>query len=69
MKTSLHGITKSGVFKYAHEERGEWLQDADTLGMVSLAGSQIWWTWETEDAFRLVGTGDKYHPLSGVLFF
>ena len=28
--------------------------------MVSLAGSQIWWTYEVEDAFRQAAAGDKY---------
>jgi dynein heavy chain, axonemal len=26
----------------------------DNLGMVTLVGGQIWWTWETEDVFRRV---------------
>jgi dynein heavy chain len=28
--------------------------------MVGLSGSQCWWTWETEDAFRKVKSGDKH---------
>jgi len=28
--------------------------------MVCMVGSQIWWTWETEDTFRRVAQGDKY---------
>jgi hypothetical protein len=28
--------------------------------MVTLAGSQIWWTWETEDVFRRVRDGNKH---------
>lgn len=28
--------------------------------MVTLAGSQVWWTWETEDSFRQVREGDKH---------
>jgi hypothetical protein len=28
--------------------------------MVTLAGSQVWWTWETEDSFRRVREGDKH---------
>lgn len=28
--------------------------------MVTLAGSQVWWTWETEDSFRQVQEGDKH---------
>lgn len=28
--------------------------------MVTLVGSQIWWTWETEDVFRRVREGGKH---------
>lgn len=28
-------------------------------GMVVLAASQIWWTWEVEDVFAQVKKGDK----------
>ena len=28
--------------------------------MVTLAGSQVWWTWETEDVFNQVKNGDKH---------
>lgn len=28
--------------------------------MVTLVGSQIWWTWETEDVFRRVREGNKH---------
>ncbi len=28
-------------------------------GMVVLAGSQVWWTWEVEDVFSKVKKGDK----------
>lgn len=44
MISSLRSITKEGVFRYASEERQEWI--TAVLGMVSLVGSQIWWTWE-----------------------
>jgi dynein heavy chain len=60
MHHSLNVITKEGVFAYAHaNSRQDWLKDV--LGMVSLVGSQIWWTWEVEDVFRRVRTGgNKY---------
>jgi dynein heavy chain len=58
MKASLQQITKEGVFHYAKKPRVAWL--GDNLGMVVLAGTQIWWTWEVEDVFRRVSTGDKY---------
>lgn len=44
MSRSLRSITKEGVYRYASEERQEWI--TSVLGMVSLVGSQIWWTWE-----------------------
>ena len=31
----------------------------DYQGMVCLAASQVWWTWETEDVFRKLKTGVK----------
>lgn len=48
----------AGVFNYAHTPRNKWITDC--LGMVTLAGSQVWWTWETEDSFRQVREGDKH---------
>ena len=57
MKTSLHDIMKEGVYKYANMERSVWIEEC--LGMVDIAGSQIWWTWEVEDVFRKVAGGDK----------
>lgn len=58
MKKSLRVITKEGTFNYANLERAEWLKGV--MGMVSLVGSQIWWTWEVEDVFRRVAGGNKY---------
>ena len=55
MRASVHGITKEGVYKYAAGVREAWI--TDSLGMVTLVGSQIWWTWETEDVFRCAGGG------------
>jgi dynein heavy chain len=57
MKASLQQISKEGVFSYAKSKRTEWLED--NLGMVVLVGTQIWWTWEVEDVFREVISGDK----------
>lgn len=48
MCNSLRSITKEGVYRYADEERQEWI--TNVLGMVSLVGSQIWWTWEVKHA-------------------
>lgn len=58
MKSSLHKIVKEGVFNYASTPRLQWVQDQ--LGMTVCVGSQIWWTWETEDVFRRVRKGDKH---------
>ena len=58
MKASLQQIMKKGVYQYAKEDRIDWLRGQ--LGMVSLAGSQIWWTYEVEDAFRQAAKGDKH---------
>ena len=58
MKASLRLITKEGTFSYAGTNRVDWVDSQ--LGMVGLCGSQIWWTWETEDAFRKVALGNKY---------
>ncbi len=58
MKNSLRLITKRGTFAYAGADRVDWVDEQ--LGMVGLCGSQIWWTWETEDAFRKVAKGNKY---------
>jgi dynein heavy chain, axonemal len=58
MKDTLYQISKEGVFYYAKKPRDQWI--SDSLGMVTLAGSQIWWTWETEDTFQRVLGGDKH---------
>ncbi|CAM9109021.1 unnamed protein product [Choristocarpus tenellus] len=58
MGSSLRAITKEGVYNYAQEERQTWI--TTVIGMVSLVGSQIWWTWEVEDVFQLVAGGNKY---------
>ena len=62
MKVALCALQKEGTFKYADYaqsgKRPEWFNDM--LGMVGQCGSQIWWTWETEDTFRRVKKGDKH---------
>jgi dynein heavy chain len=57
MKASLRAVTKEGVFSYASTPRLAWAEAC--LGMVAVLGSQIWWTWEVEDAFRAVKAGRK----------
>lgn len=58
MKETLHQISKEGVFYYAEKPRDLWI--SESLGMVTLGGSQIWWTWETEDTFIRVRNGHKH---------
>ncbi len=58
MVASIRAITKEGVFHYGSTPRIQWI--FDSLGMVTLAGSQVWWTWQVEDVFRAVREGDKH---------
>lgn len=58
MRSSVRLITKEAIFKYCAEgTRNDWI--AQFQGMVALAGSQTWWTWEVEDVFNKVAAGDK----------
>mmetsp|Transcript_53278 Transcript_53278/g.159518 ORF Transcript_53278/g.159518 Transcript_53278/m.159518 type:complete len:3881 (-) Transcript_53278:473-12115(-) len=59
MKQSLWTLTKQAVFRYATERRTDWIADAKCLGMNTICGSQVWWTWEVEDAFCRVADGEK----------
>ncbi len=45
------------MYQYAKEPRTEWLKGQ--IGMTALVGSQIFWTYEVEDAFRAVKAGEK----------
>lgn len=58
MKKTLHRIMKESVFKYGNQERIAWV--LDNLGMIAIAGTQIWWTWRVEDVFDKVRAGNKY---------
>uniref|UniRef100_A0A0G4IFQ9 AAA+ ATPase domain-containing protein n=1 Tax=Chromera velia CCMP2878 TaxID=1169474 RepID=A0A0G4IFQ9_9ALVE len=58
MKDTLLRIMKEGVWHYAHKDRLKWT--LSELGMVVLASTQIWWTWNVEDTFRKVMEGDKH---------
>ena len=58
MRSTLHLIAKEAVFNYAKSVRTQWIRQ--NLGMMTLVGSQIWWTWEVEDVFRRVRDGNKY---------
>jgi dynein heavy chain, axonemal len=70
MQASLRAITKEGVFTYGKTfgngvveskpgvARIDWINSQ--VGMVSIMGTQTWWTWEVEDSFMKVSRGDKY---------
>jgi dynein heavy chain len=58
MQRTLHLIYKEAVFHYASTKRIDWINQ--NLGMVTIGGSQMWWTWEVEDVFRRVRKGDKH---------
>ncbi|KAF4667709.1 Dynein heavy chain 10, axonemal [Perkinsus chesapeaki] len=58
MKDSLLRLMKEAVYHYPSSERTQWI--LSRLGMVVLAGTQIWWTWSIEDTFkRVMEKGDK----------
>ena len=57
MRKTLHQIAKEGVYYYAKLARSQWI--LKQLGMMALAGSQIWWTWEVTDVFERVRRGNK----------
>jgi dynein heavy chain len=57
MRDSIRSIMKEAVFYYPSQPRSAWL--FAQMGMVALAGSQIWWTWQVEDTFRKVRDGNK----------
>ncbi|XP_069880965.1 dynein axonemal heavy chain 10 isoform X1 [Dipodomys merriami] len=58
MRRTNRLITKEAIFRYC-EDRGrvDWMLLYQ--GMVVLAASQVWWTWEVEDVFHKVQKGDK----------
>jgi dynein heavy chain len=57
MQDTLQRISKTAVYHYASQERMPWIQEY--IGMVAILGTQIWWTWCVEDAFRKVAEGNK----------
>lgn len=58
MKNTLHVTAKKAVMYYAKEKRTDWIQRQ--LGMISIIGSQVWWTFSVEDVFKAVSEGDKH---------
>ncbi|XP_021567645.1 dynein heavy chain 10, axonemal [Carlito syrichta] len=58
MRRTNRLITKEAVFRYCEDRsRVDWMLLYQ--GMVVLAASQVWWTWEVEDVFRKVQGGQK----------
>ncbi|VDP76010.1 unnamed protein product [Echinostoma caproni] len=58
MKRTNRLITKEAVFYYrSSTSRVDWMFNYQ--GMVVLASNQIWWTWEIEDVFRKIASGQK----------
>ena len=50
MHHTLKMIAKESIFNYAKIKRIKWFEQS--LGMISIIGGQIWWTWQVEDAFN-----------------
>ncbi|XP_042636525.1 dynein axonemal heavy chain 10 [Orycteropus afer afer] len=58
MRRTNRLITKEAIFRYCEDRsRVDWMLLYQ--GMVVLAASQVWWTWEVEDVFRKVKQGEK----------
>ncbi|XP_057295129.1 dynein axonemal heavy chain 10-like [Hydractinia symbiolongicarpus] len=58
MRKTNRLITKEAIYKYCENcTRPDWMMKYQ--GMVVLAGSQVWWTWEVEDVFDQVKKGNK----------
>ena len=51
-------MMKESVFRYGSQERIAWV--LENIGMIAIAGTQIWWTWRVEDVFDKVRAGNKY---------
>ncbi len=58
MVASLRAIMKEGIFHYPKMSRLKWIEE--NLGMVVNGASKLWWTWQVEDGFKKVKTGEKY---------
>ncbi|KAG9351776.1 hypothetical protein JZ751_023027 [Albula glossodonta] len=58
MRNTNRLITKEAIFYYCNNtSRVDWMLLYQ--GMVVLASSQVWWTWEVEDVFRKLKNGEK----------
>ena len=50
-------MSKYGIARYMTCDREDWIKEQ--LGMITLVGSQIWWTWEVQNVFKAIREGDK----------
>jgi dynein heavy chain len=57
MKKSNRSIHKDAIYYYSNMDRLTWLMTYP--GMVGLAGAQVWWTWQVEDVFHKIKSGNK----------
>ncbi|XP_033076049.1 dynein heavy chain 10, axonemal [Trachypithecus francoisi] len=58
MRRTNRLITKEAIFRYCEDRsRVDWMLLYQ--GVVVLAASQVWWTWEVEDVFHKVQKGEK----------
>ncbi|XP_078467787.1 dynein axonemal heavy chain 10-like [Lampetra planeri] len=58
MRSTNKFITKKAIFTYCEDKsRVDWMLPLQ--GMVVLAATQVWWTWEVEDMFCQIGKGQK----------
>ncbi|KAJ2948630.1 hypothetical protein O0L34_g7885 [Tuta absoluta] len=60
MRKTNKYITKKAIFYYGKHwwvPRTEWIMEYQ--GMICLAANQVWWTAETEEAFRRIRNGNK----------
>ena len=54
---TLHSKMKESIFNFATQSRKTWIEM--NVGMCIMSASQVWWTWQVEDAFQLIEIGEK----------
>jgi len=57
IRMTLRALCKYGVARYLACNRDAWIKEQ--LGMITLVGSQIWWTWEVQSVFEAIRKGNK----------
>ena len=57
--SSLWAYTKEAIYSYGTEKRLAWITKTKTLGMNTIIGSQIWWTWRVENAYESISHKSK----------